>query len=303
MKKIILLFAALAATVTCAFAGTESAASLSKTHYNYRDFSMLSISSAFHVELTFTDTYSVDVEVPDFLEPYLKVTCLAGKLRIGLANVPKDIQRKLNNQHDQLHAWVSMPNLQALSMSGATRLSTTGVPALARNQSLSIEMSGASVLENLEAGSNDRMTIDLSGASKATLKADFPVLDIELSGASKLKLTGDAEKMAVDCSGASNCQFTGDYQSLRSEISGSSRMDVSGDVRTMVVDCSGSSKVEIDGIVEKAEVELSGVSKATLSVKERLDYELSGVSTLRFRDLGASVRGEISRGSKIEYMK
>ena len=41
MKKIILLFAALAATVTCAFAGPESAASLSKTHYNYRDFSML----------------------------------------------------------------------------------------------------------------------------------------------------------------------------------------------------------------------------------------------------------------------
>ena len=165
MKKIILLFAALAATVTCAFAGSESAASLSKTHYNYRDFSMLSISSAFHVELTFADTYSVDVEVPDFLEPYLKVTCLAGKLRIGLANVPRDIQRKLNNQHDQLHAWVSMPSLSALSMSGATRLSTTGVPALARNQSLSIEMSGASVLENLEAASNDRMTIDLSGAS------------------------------------------------------------------------------------------------------------------------------------------
>ena len=80
-------------------------------------------------------------------------------------------------------------------------------------------------------------------------------------------------------------------------------MDVSGDVRTIVIDCSGSSKAEIDGVVEKAEVELSGVSKATLSVKERLDYELSGVSTLRFRDLGASVRGEISRGSKIEYMK
>ena len=303
MKKIILFFAALAATVTSAFAEPETTAALFKTHYDYRDFTMLSISSAFEVELTFADTYSVDVEVPDFLEPYLKVTCVAGKLRIGLLNLPKNIQRKLNDKHDQLHAWVAMPTLRSLSMSGATRLTTLGVPRLAPDESLSIEMSGASYLEMLEASSNDRLTVDMSGASKANLKADFDILDIEVSGASKLKLEGSAGKLSVDCSGASSTEFTGDYSALKSEISGSSRMDVDGDVRSLVADASGSSKFEVKGIVDKAEVELSGVSKGTLAVKDRMDYELSGVSTLKYRDLGASVRGEISRGSKIEYLK
>lgn len=303
MKKIFLLCAILAVSITSAFAGTGSAASPVKKNFNYRDFSTLAVSSVFHVDLTFADSYSVEVEVPDFLEPYLKVSCVGGKLRIGLLNIPKDIQRKLNDHNDQLHAWVTMPYLRMLSMSGATRLATVGSSILKPGEALDIELSGASVIENLETRGGDRMTIDMSGASKATVKASFSVFDVELSGASKLKLEGDADKMAVDCSGASNCQFTGDYGSLRSEISGSSRMDVYGDVRTLVADCSGSSKVEVDGIVDKAEVELSGVSKATLSVRERMDYELSGVSTLRFRDLGASVRGEISRGSKIEYLK
>ena len=210
MKKILLILVAIVATVICAFAESETSSSLFKTHYDYRDFTMLSISSAFEVELTFADTYSVDVEVPDFLEPYLKVTCVAGKLRIGLLNLPKNIQRKLNDKYDQMHAWVAMPSIHSLSMSGATRLTTLGVPRLAPNESLSIEMSGASYLEMLEASSNDRLTVDLSGASKANLKADFDVLSIEVSGASKLKLEGSAGKLSVDCSGASTTDFTGD---------------------------------------------------------------------------------------------
>ena len=303
MKKLMLLFVALAATVTTAFAEPEVVPNLITKTYNYKDFTMLSVSHSFKVELTFTDSYAVEIEVPDYIEPYLKISCLGGKLRLGLTKLPKDIQKKLNRDSDQLRAWITMPSLHSLSMSGATRLTTTGVPRLAADESFSIELSGASKIERLAAGSTGRMTVDMSGASKATLKADFAILDIEVSGASKLELEGSAEKMTVDCSGASGCQFTGDYDTLKAEISGASKTLVKGDVHTFVTDCSGSSKIEIDGVTDKAEVELSGASKATLSVQERMEYELSGVSTLRLRDLGAKVRGEISRGSKIEYLK
>lgn len=303
MKKILLICAAIAVTLTSAFAETEPSSKLFRTDYTYSDFTSLAVSSAFQVELTFADSYSVEVEVPEFLEPYLKVKCLSGKLSIGLTNIPRDIQKKLNDKHDELHAWVTMPTLRTLDMSGATRLTAIGVPKLAANDPLTIILSGASTLKSLEASSEDRLKIDMSGASKADITANFRTLDIEVSGASRLKFEGDADKTSVDCSGASTCDLTGNYGSMKAEISGASKLNVDGDVQTLDADASGSSKFEVEGVTAKADVELSGVSKATLTVTERMQYELSGVSTLKIRDKGAVVRGEISRGSKIEYLK
>lgn len=303
MKKIMLLFVALATTLSTAMAATEPAPSLVTKSFTYKDFTMLSVSNSFQVKLTFAESYSIEVEVPGYLEPYLKVSCMSNKLRIGLNKLPKDIQKKLNHDGDQLHAWITMPALTALSMSGATKLETIGKPRLGPDSSLSIELSGASKIDRLEADGTGRIVVDMSGASKAELQAAFHIMDIEVSGASKLKMEGGADKVTVDCSGASNCRFAGDYGSLKAEVSGASKMEVDGDVHSLVTDISGSSRIEVDGVTDKAEMELSGASKATLTVQESLLYELSGVSTLRLRDLGAKVRGEIGRGSKIEYLK
>ena len=57
------------------------------------------------------------------------------------------------------------------------------------------------------------------------------------------------------------------------------------------------------GKTARATVELSGASKAKLSVSEKLQYSLSGVSTLRVKNDGAKISGEASRGSKFEYLK
>ena len=302
MKKIILLVAALAATFATALAEPESTKTF-KQHYNYKDFTALSLSHSFQTELTFADTFSVDVEVPDFIEPYLKVSCLGGKLRIGLeGNLPKDIQRKLNDHPDRLKAWVTMPALTSVTMSGATRLATSGTPRIV-DGSLSIDMSGASELQSLEAQGNGRLSIDLSGASKATLDLSFASEHIDVSGASRLRLNGNSDKVVLDCSGASKCQMRGNYVNLKAEVSGSSNINVEGDVDDLDIDASGASKFDIEGQTLRAEVELSGVSKGRVTIKEKMKYELSGVSTLKIKDLGATVRGEISRGSKIEYLK
>jgi len=302
MKKTILLLAALAAMICTANAETE-AANLHRQHYDFSDFNALSVSHSFRVELSFEDSYSVEVEVPDYIEPYLRVNCLGGRVRINLENLPRDVQRKLSDNPGKLRAWVKMPGLRFLSMSGATRVSTYGTPKLGDSDHVSLELSGASELESLEAACNGRLSIDISGASKATLKTDFSLQEIDLSGASRLRLEGNADKMVVDCSGASTFQGNGDYESLKAEVSGSSKMSVDGNVQVLEIETSGASRFDMEGVTGKAEVELSGVSKGFLTVKDRLQYELSGVSTLKIKDLGATVRGEISRGSKIEYIK
>lgn len=303
MKKIILLITALAAACTLAFAADEATAASFQKHYDFRDFKNLSISNSFRVDLLFTDNYSVDIEVPDFLEPYLKISCVGGKVNIGLVNLPQDIQRKLNDHSGELYAKVEMPSLNTLTMSGATRLSTTGVPRLGANESLTVNLSGASFLENLEAGSNGRLSVDLSGASKANMKVRFSTFDIGLSGACRLRLEGDADKVAYDGSGASDGEMTGNYGEMDCEVSGSSKIKINGNVRTLVADASGSSKFEVEGETGAAEVELSGASKGRLTVTERLEYELSGVSTLKVKDKAAKSHGQASRSAKIEFIR
>lgn len=303
MKRIVLLIAALAFSLTAFAAEPETARNTYKQHYDFRDFDALSISHIYHVELSFENTWSVDVEVPDYLEPYLRISCKGGKLRLGLENLPKDIQKRLSKSNDRLHAWVRMPGLRDLSMSGASRLSTTGEPKIDENGHLSIDMSGASEVDNLLATGRGRLSVSMSGASKADLDATFNTLDIDVSGASRLKMSGDARTAEIDCSGASSVDLNGDYVDMEADVSGSSKVLVRGDLSTLKLEASGASKFEADGVTDRADIELSGVSKGKLTVRERMNYELSGVSTLLVRDLGATCRGEVSRGSQIEYLR
>ena len=250
-------------------------------HYDFRDFTALSVSNAFHVDFAFADDWSVDISVPDFVVPYLKVNRTGDKVRIGLNKLPIDVQRKLSKSSDALHATVRMPKLLSLSLSGAVHMSADGSQEL-DGEAMTIELSGASKLESLVTSGNGTLHLELSGASKASLQADFNQMNIDVSGASKLTLAGNADQVDVDSSGASHVTLNGNIGSLN-------------------VESSGATKFESTGETARAVVELSGASKARLTVTEKLHYEISGASTLRVNNKGAKVTGEQSRGSKIDF--
>jgi len=300
MKKLATLVLAFAATLTLAFAGETTVKNTYSHQYDYTGFKALAVSNAFHVELTFADTWSVEVTVPDFIKPYLKVTCIANKVRIGLDKLPRDVQRKLEDLKNPLQAKVTAPYLHTLSMSGASKLIAT-CPQTLEDESFYVEMSGASSIESLEASGTGTLSIDISGASKLEMKADFNLTDIDLSGASKLDLTGSSGKMNIDLSGASNARINGDALVGIVEMSGSSKMTWDGKTGSLRIGQSGASKFESNGETANAEVELAGACKCRLIVTETLDYQLSGASTLRVKDLGAKMSGEQSRGSKIDF--
>lgn len=303
MKRMILFLAVLSASLFSAQAEPENSKNLYRQNYDFRDFTALSVSHIFKVDLRFADAWSVEVEVPDYIEPYLDVNCREGKVRIGLHNLPKNIQRRLNDENGQLNASVTMPKILSLNMSGATALIAQGTPALADGESLRIVLSGASKLESLQAASRGQLTLNMSGASKAEIEADFRSFDIDMSGASKLQLTGNADGLEIDCSGASKANLSGGFDKAEVGVSGSSDVTVHKDIRLLELEVSGASKFEVKGKTAIADVELSGASKARLEVTGEMTYELSGVSTLRVRDMDAKIRGEAARGSKIEYLK
>ena len=300
MKKIATLLLVFAATLSLAFAGDKPVTNPYSHHYDYKDFTALSVSNAFRVDFTFSDDWTVDVTVPDFIKPYLKVTRIGNKVRIGLEKLPRDVQRKLNDLKDPLQATVRMPKLLSLTLSGAAKLNAEGTQALG-NENLQLDLSGASRLESLVSSGSGMLNLELSGASQADLKADFSLMDIDVSGASKLTLTGNADKVHLDCSGASGCKLDGDVRDAVVDVSGSSKSTITGKVGSLHLDQSGASKFGATGEVTQADVEVSGASSCRITVTERLSYELSGASTLHVKNLGAKIDGEQSRGSKINF--
>ena len=300
MKKTCLLLLVLVATLSFAHAGDNPVKNPYSHHYDFKDFTALSVSNAFQVDFAFADTWSVDVTVPDFIQPYLKVNRLGDKVKIGLDKLPHDIQRKLGDLKDPLQATVRMPKLLSLSLSGASRLQADGIQEL-HGETMVIELSGASRINALNVRSDGTLNLGLSGASRATLTAEVKLLDIDLSGASNAHLSGQANKLKLDCSGASNCKLEGDFENADIDLSGSSNVTVDGDTRILKIEQSGASRFESSGETASAYTELSGASRARLTVKEKLHYELSGASTLRVRNLGASITGEQSRGCKLSF--
>lgn len=302
MKRLTLLFLALIATLTTAFAEPGSAKARYIHTYDFHDFTELATSHAFVVELTFANRYEVRVDVPDFLEPYLIVRQRGEKVLLEMEQLPDNIQHKLKGDDGRIRAYVTMPKLTLLQMSGASKITASGRLALG-NESLRIQLSGATHLNGLTASGKGSLALQLSGASKADLEAGFPKGILDLSGAAKLRFEGNADQLSIEESGASSVQLVGDYKEVVAGLSGSSKLSTTGEEGRLTLELSGASKYESTGKTTWAIVELNGASRCQLSVSEQLRYTLSGASTLKVRDLGATIKGDCSRGSKIEVSK
>ena len=243
MKKTFLLLtiAYLAASIDLSAHETDgpvetAAVETYEQHYDFRDFTALSVANAFHVDFAFADDWSVDISVPDFIEPYLKVNCSGDKVRIGLNKLPVDIQRKLSKTSDALHATVRMPKLLSLSLSGAVHMTAEGSQEL-EGEPMSIEMSGASKLESLVTSGDGILHLELSGASKAGLQADFKQMKIGVSSRASMKILSERGKIKGSprkqfIEGRTSLSEAAEYHTALSAFSTSSMMSRTSSIPT-----------------------------------------------------------------------
>ena len=300
MKKIVSLFAALCVAVAV-FAG-EAPDNLIHKQYDYRNFTGLSVSHSFEVELRQGSRYDIRIQLPGYLEPYLRVRTQEDVLYIGLDNLPRRIQQELNRDGAVLKATVTMPQLYSLRMSGATRLRCDDRFKL-DNYSFKMQLSGSSRVDKLEIKGKGKAYVRASGASSAVLQCSFDEWDVELSGSSGLRQIGGARKLDADQSGASWSVFEGDFDKAEVETSGSAKIRIDGSAREFQVDGSGASSVEV-GETQDADVELSGASKCKLSVQKRLRVDLSGASSCRYhapKNLEVEIEA-VSRGATLQRL-
>jgi hypothetical protein len=156
-------------------------------------FTRLVISHAFVADVTQSDTYRVEITVDDNLVDHLDVSKRGDTLYVGMDNLSLfgDVT---------LRAKITMPTLERLEASGASKVTATGFRSSAR---FDLEVSGASSVEG-EMDSGD-VHIRVSGASSVTIDGSGGNGDIGVSGASRARLeTFALQDATVEASGASS---------------------------------------------------------------------------------------------------
>lgn len=218
--------------------------------YDLSGFTGVRLDNACDATVTRGDAFAVTVTVNDNLAEHLVVEVDGDTLHIGL-----DPSYSFSNV--DLEAQVTMPDLQALELSGA---SVADVRGFAADSSLAVELSGASKA-SLAAVSSGDVSFDISGASSMTGELRSRSLGGEVSGASRIGLEGSGTSAELEASGGSELglRFFA-LQDAGVTLSGGSQgqVRVSG---TLDVDVSGGSQLDYFGSPSLGSTDVSGGSE------------------------------------------
>ncbi len=199
---------------------------------DFADFTKVNLANAFDGTVTRDDNFSVVIKIDDNLEKYLNIKMVDNTLKIYL-----DSGHHYKNE--TIEAEITMPFLDELDLSGATRADISGFIS---DHNLDIHLSGASrVFGTIVASDAD---FDISGASKLNLEGSVENLKVKASGASDADLRDFAvENVDISLSGASDgtVNLTG---TLDADISGASKLWYYGNPTMGDIETSGASKIE-----------------------------------------------------------
>ena len=142
-------------------------------------------------------------------------------------------------KNHKLRAYVAVKNLTAIRGSGATKFNIEGTLAALN---LDIDLKGATDLKG-KLTVNEKLKLELSGASDVTLTGAAGSLEIDASGASDVKafeLT--AGSCNIDASGACNIRISAEKE-LSVELSGASNVQYQGAAMIRNIKTSGASNI------------------------------------------------------------
>ncbi len=205
---------------------------LKTQEYTNSGFSALDVGSAFQVTITQGDTYSVKVTAGERIFDRISVTQSEETLKI-------EVTPGIFFGTFDAKAEITMPTLDSLTLSGATRGTANGFNT---TDQFVLTISGASSLDmtNMELGDVD---IELSGASRLTAQGTGANLVSTVSGASNLDLESlPVNDATVTVSGASHAVMS-PSGTLNVDASGASSLQYTGNPNLGTINTSGASTV------------------------------------------------------------
>ncbi len=250
--------------------------------FDCKGFTGLDLSGMVKVNLVKSDTYKVEVTLPQVLEEYLLVRVEEGDLKIGWKkNIPSKFQKDSGSWICE--AEISMPELRELEMSGATGLQCNDTFDLGRRE-FSLDMSGASKINSLNVNA-DKLEADISGASCYKITGDFHETEIEISGATKGTFMINADRLEAEVSGAGDTTIDGTVGVADIEVSGACELRLKGKVGTLKADASGAAKFKAMGAeTENAILQASGAASCGVNVTRSIVIsDATGASNISYK--------------------
>ena len=131
----------------------------------------------------------------------------------------------------------------------------------------------------------DLKKAEVSGAVDifAENKLNFTDFTLHTSGASDVRIELAAQKLALDCSGASKLRLSGTATDVRADLSGA--CDIYG----------------FDLICDNFTVDMSGAGKAQIHVNKKIDAEISGAGSIRYKGNPSSINQSVSGAGSIKH--
>lgn len=227
-----IVIAALLITALAFFIFYIPTASQKTQSFANTDFNALDISSAFTVNITQSNTYSITIIANQRILDQIEVKQNGNLLTIDVK--PSAILGSFNAK-----AQISMPKLDNMTLSGATRGTATGFNS---QNPFNAKLSGASSIQmiNFQAAN---LSFDVSGASTLTAKGSANDLSATVTGASTLNLLNLTINNAnITLSGASHAEVNLNG-TLNVDASGASSLQYTGQPTLGTINTSGASSV------------------------------------------------------------
>jgi hypothetical protein len=203
---------------------------IKEKQYDYRDFSILDVGSAFSVEVTQGSNYKITLIYAENLEDKIKCTVEGDKLKLTMKGG--------SSSKNSPKALIQMPELKGIDLSGAVSINLVDF----KGEEIDIDISGAS---NLQGKLNyNSLKMDASGASSSSLEGKANIAKLDLSGASKISGKGFIVEgeFVLNCSGASKITMTVDGD-MHMKLSGASSFDFYGQGNVLSQETTGASDI------------------------------------------------------------
>lgn len=230
MKKIIILFIAAVALVSCE--RIRPSGNIISMERSVEGFSRIAVSHGMNTTVTMGTEESLEVTADDNLLPYIETYVSGGTLYIQIQN------HVSFRGSPHIRIAVGAVELTALSGSGGAYLELTPVVETA---DFDLELSGGSRFEGNITASDD-VDVNISGGGNASGEISAARMDIDLSGGSRADLSGFASSMKLDCSGGGSL---GNYSlaadNVTANLSGGSHVQMTVNV-SLTVSASGGSE-------------------------------------------------------------
>lgn len=269
--------------------------------YDYQDFSGLSVSNGFSVNVVMSDKYSTEVTVPDQMVEYLDIKVDKGVLYVGFKDMPLTLSASAITK--ELSARISMPELDNIKMEGRSKLYCKDEMDLG-SKPFNLYMAGASEITGVKVNAGEAR-VYVNGTAKAHIEGEFVEFHLTSNGTTRTELAAKSDILKITSSATANNEVSGEYEEITLSLTGVSNVSLSGKADELYVRTAGTSSVDaLKMEIADAEADMAGTSTVKLDVSGSLTVSIAGSSSISYKDyenLKLNVRSQ-AKNSKLKKL-